>query len=202
MNHTNISNLVFNKLSNVELIDFINQFTPIKNESTSTQIEEEFRRRDFNYQHLINHKKELQLVQPLRLIDGNLFEVNIPKPPMVGNFYRKVKELIDFLKFSPFLEGKNLVTFDYILDQFYATKDDVKIIEENELENLPSNTVFIGFKNTFQTFPNEQILDKISYLETFVIIDKGPFYRGLKEVVIYKNNQVVDVWKPTNIDSE
>lgn len=199
MSQTHIASLVFDRLSDVELIDFINQFTPIKNEQILVQIEDELKERKFNYQHLINHKNELQLQQPLRLIDGNLFELNIPKPPMVGTFYKNVRQLIDFLQNSPFLKGKNLVTFDYILDQFYATKNDVQIITNDDLAKLSNDNVFIGFKNSLQTFPNKEILDQISHLDTLILIDKGPFYRGIKQATVYKNNKIVDQWQPLPI---
>ena len=199
MNQTNIAELVFDKLSDTEFIDFINQFTPIKNEQILWQIEEELKERNFNYQHLINHEKELQLQQPLRLIDGNLFELNIPKPPMVGTFYKDVRQLIDFLKNSEFLKNKKLVTFDYILDQFYATKNDIEVISTNDISKLNKSHVFIGFKNNFQTFPNQEILNMINHLETFVVINKGQYYRGLKEAIVYKNKEVVDQWQPKNI---
>ena len=118
---------------------------------------------------------------------------------MVGTFYKNVRQLIDFLQNSPFLKGKNLVTFDYILDQFYATKNDVQIITNDDLAKLSNDNVFIGFKNSLQTFPNKEILDQISHLDTLILIDKGPFYRGIKQATVYKNNKIVDQWQPLPI---
>lgn len=199
MNTTNITDLVFTRLSDTDFIDLINQFTPIKNEQLLLLIEKELNQRNFNYQHLINSNNEFKLQQPLRLIDGNLFELNIPKPPMVGTFYKNVKQLIDFLKNNPYLQNKKLVTFDYILDQFYASTNDVEIIEENQLKNLSNNCVFIGFKNNSQTFPNESVLKQIAHLNTFVLINKGDYYRGLKEAYIYQNNEIAAHWEPNKI---
>lgn len=186
--------LILNQLSNEEVVDFINQIVPLKNEDLLYQIQEEFEIRQINYQHLLSREKQLQLTQPLRLIDGNLFELNIPKPPMIGTFYQKVRQLGNYLFQHPLLEGKHLVTFDYILDQFYLTTDTIRVISEDEIDQLTKDEVFIGFRNSTQTFPNQQIFDQIKNLEYYIIIDKGPFYRGLSKVEIYQKDTILDQW--------
>lgn len=186
--------LILNQLSNEEVVDFINQIVPLKNEDLLNQIKEEFDIRQINYQHLLSRERQLQLTQPLRLIDGNLFELNIPKPPMVGTFYQKVRQLGNYLFHHPLLEGKNLVTFDYILDQFYLMPDRIRVITENEVVQLTTNDVFIGFKNAQQIFPNAQLFKHIKNLEYYILIDKGPFYRGLSKATIYQNDTILDQW--------
>lgn len=187
-------NVVFQQLENVELIEFINQLVPIRNEELLDQIKESFIERGFNYQHLL-YQNQLQLNQPLRLIDGNLFELKIPKPPMIGPFYKILNELRIFLNEHPELKGKRKVTFDYILDQFFLSEQDVKIIQEDDLKFLKENDIFIAFRNQVQTFPNEEIRKQISHLPLQIIIDKGPFYRGLQKATVYRNNEVIAIWE-------
>ena len=187
-------NVVFQQLENVEFIEFINQLVPIRNEDLLDQIKESFIERGYKYQHLLHHG-ELQLKQPLRLIDGNLFELKIPKPPMVGPFYKILHELKVFLNEHPELKDKRKVTFDYILDQFFLSEQDVKIIREDDLKLLTKKDVFIAFRNQTQTFPNKEILEKISHLPLLIIIDKGPFYRGLQKATVYRNSEAIAIWE-------
>lgn len=192
MSTSKILETSFSQATNEELIEIINQLFPITNQELLMQIKEELDSRNINYQLLINFNQEFNISQRIRLIDQNIFELKIPKPPMVGPFFKKVKKLSHYLKSCPHLDNKKLVTFDYILDQFYLTTDDVNLIEEKDIEKLDDNCVFVAFKNKLQVFPNNEILNKIKHLDTLVIIDKGGFYRGLKNVTILKNNQIVD----------
>ena len=192
MSDSQVLNTAINQATNAELIDLINELRPIINPKLLSQIKQELKKRQINYQHLLNRENELKITQPLRLIDNNLFELKIPKPPMVGTFYRKVKKLAHYLNSSPILEGKQLVTFDYILDQFYLTTKEVKVIKEDDIKDLDANSIFIGFRNHIQTFPNTEILSKLNHLDTLIIINKGPYYRGLKDVLVLRNNVIVD----------
>lgn len=179
--------------TNEELIELINELFPITNQDFLSQIQKEFEQRNIHYKLLINFKNEFTISQRIRLIDNNIFELKIPKPPMVGPYFKKVKKLSHYLKSSPYLDNKKLVTFDYILDQFYLTTDDVQVIEEKEIQTLDNQHVFIAFRNLSQLFPNATILNQINHLETLVIIDKGGFYRGIKKVNIITNGKIVDV---------
>ena len=192
MSQSQILDYSLQKANNEELIQLINELFPITNQQILSQIKEEFDCRKINYKLLINFDNEFTITQRVRLIDNHIFELKIPKPPMIGNFYKDVKKLSHYLKSSPYLDNKQLVTFDYIIDQFYLTENDAKIIEEDDLQNLDNQNAFIAFKNQSQLFPNDEILKKINNLDTFVIIDKGGYYRGLKKVLILKNKEVVD----------
>ena len=178
--------------TNEELIVLINELFPITNPELLSQVRKEFEQRNINYKLLINFDHEFTISQRIRLIDNNIFELKIPKPPMVGPYFKKVKKLAHYLKSSPYLDNKKLVTFDYIQDQFYLTEQEAKVIEEKEIKTLDEDHVFIAFRNLSQLFPNATILNQIKHLDTLVIIDKGGYYRGMKKVIILKNNQIVD----------
>ena len=128
---------------------------------------------------------------PLSLIDGCLFERNIPKPPLVGNFYPIVNRLKSFLINTQELQNKKFKTFDYIFDQLFLTKDLITVISQEDISQLTENDVFICFKNSQQQFPNQEILKIIPSKNYLVTIDKGNYYRGLKSVSIYQNNQII-----------
>ena len=83
----NINELNLAPISNEKLIDFINQQLPITNPDLKNHIIAEFKNRGLDYRHLYNSKTdELNIKLPLSLIDGCLFERNIPKPPLVVIF--------------------------------------------------------------------------------------------------------------------
>lgn len=188
----NISELNLSPITNEKLVHFINYQLPITNKDLKKHIVKEFDNRNLDYRHLYNSKvKELEIKLPLTLIDGCLFERNIPKPPLVGNFYSTVNKLKNFLTNSEELKGKKIKTFDYIFDQLYLTNNIVEIIEEKEINTLSKNDVFIIFKNTVQQFPNQSILNKITLKSNIIIVDKGNFYRGLKSVSILKNTSII-----------
>lgn len=188
----NISELNLSPITNEKLVHFINYQLPITNKDLKKHIVKEFDNRNLDYRHLYNSKvKELEIKLPLTLIDGCLFERNIPKPPLVGNFYSTVNKLKDFLTNSEELKGKKIKTFDYIFDQLYLTNNIVEIIEKKEINTLTENDVFIIFKNTVQQFPNQSLLNKITLKSNIIIVDKGNFYRGLKSVSILKNTSII-----------
>lgn len=188
----NISELNLSPITNEKLVHFINYQLPITNKDLKKHIVKEFDNRNLDYRHLYNSKvKELEIKLPLTLIDGCLFERNIPKPPLVGNFYSTVNKLKDFLTNSEELKGKRIKTFDYIFDQLYLTNNIVEIIEEKNINSLTENDVFIIFKNTVQQFPNQNLLNKITLKSNIIIVDKGNLYRGLKSVSILKNTSII-----------
>ena len=152
----------------------------------------EFKNRGLDYRHLYNSKTdELNIKLPLSLIDGCLFERNIPKPPLVGNFYTIVHRLRNFLQHSKELNGKKLKTFHYIYDQLFLPYDVVEIISEDEIGNLTENDVFVPFKNSKQHFPNEAALQKVPKNHLIVTVDKGNYYRGLNKVYISLNDTII-----------
>ena len=188
----NINELNLAPISNEKLIDFINQQLPITNPDLKNHIIAEFKNRGLDYRHLYNSKTdELNIKLPLSLIDGCLFERNIPKPPLVGNFYTIVHRLRNFLQHSKELNGKKLKTFHYIYDQLFLPYDVVEIISEDEIENLTENDVFVTFKNSKQHFPNEAALQKIPKNHLIVTVDKGNYYRGLNKVYISLNDTII-----------
>ena len=188
----NINELNLAPISNEKLIDFINQQLPITNPDLKNHIIAEFKNRGLEYRHLYNSKTdELNIKLPLSLIDGCLFERNIPKPPLVGNFYTIVHRLRNFLQHSKELNGKKLKTFHYIYDQLFLPYDVVEIISEDEIRNLTENDVFVTFKNSKQHFPNEAALQKIPKNYLIVTVDKGNYYRGLNKVYISLNDTII-----------
>ena len=188
----NINELNLAPISNEKLIDFINQQLLITNPDLKNHIIAEFKNRGLDYRHLYNSKTdELNIKLPLSLIDGCLFERNIPKPPLVGNFYTIVHRLRNFLQHSKELNGKKLKTFHYIYDQLFLPYDVVEIISEDEIENLTENDVFVTFKNSKQHFPNEAALQKIPKNHLIVTVDKGNYYRGLNKVYISLNDTII-----------
>lgn len=188
----NITELNLAPISNEKLVDFINLQLPIENNQLKQHIINEFEVRALDYRHLYNSKtQELAINYPLTLIDNCLFERNIPKPPLVGSFYPIVNRLKSFLINTEELKNKQLKTFDYIFDQLFLTNDTIKIITEEEINQLAENDVFVTFKNSKQHFPNDSILKKISSKNYIVTIDKGNLYRGLRNVSITLNNAVV-----------
>lgn len=188
----NISELNLAPISNEKLVEFINQQLPITVPALKEHIMEEFKKRALDYRHLYNSKTdELTIKLPLSLIDGCLFERNIPKPPLVGNFYAIVHRLRNFLQHSKELNGKRLKTFHYIYDQLYLPYGLVDIISEDEIKNLTENDVFITFKNSKQHFPNHKILQKISKDHLVLTVDKGNFYRGLNKVTLSLDHKII-----------
>lgn len=188
----NISELNLAPISNEKFVDFINLQLPIVNKDLENQIIEEFKIRNLDFRHLYNSKtNDLNIKLPLSLIDGCLFERNIPKPPLVGNFYPIVNRLKSFLINTQELQNKNFKTFDYIFDQLFLTKDLITVISQEDISQLTENDVFICFKNSQQQFPNQEILKIIPSKNHLVTIDKGNYYRGLKSVSIYQNNQII-----------
>ena len=188
----NINELNLAPISNEKLIDFINQQLPITNPDLKNHIIAEFKNRGLDYRHLYNSKTdELNIKLPLSLIDGCLFERNIPKPPLVGNFYTIVHRLRNFLQHSKELNGKKLKTFHYIYDQLFLPYDVVEIISEDEIRNLTENDVFVTFKNSKQHFPNEAVLQKIPKNHLIITVDKGNNYRGLNKVYISLNDTII-----------
>ena len=188
----NISELNLAPISNEKFVDFINLQLPIVNKDLENQIIEEFKIRNLDFRHLYNSKtNDLNIKLPLSLIDGCLFERNIPKPPLVGNFYPIVNRLKSFLINTKELQNKNFKTFDYIFDQLFLTKDLITVISQEDISQLTENDVFICFKNSQQQFPNQEILKIIPSKNYLVTIDKGNYYRGLKSVSIYQNNQII-----------
>lgn len=188
----NISELNLAPISNEKFVDFINLQLPIINKDLENQIIEEFKIRNLDFRHLYNSKtNDLNIKLPLSLIDGCLFERNIPKPPLVGNFYPIVNRLKNFLINTEELQNKNFKTFDYIFDQLFLTKDLITVISQEDISQLTENDVFICFKNSQQQFPNQEILKIIPSKNYLVTIDKGNYYRGLKSVSIYQNNQII-----------
>lgn len=188
----NISELNLAPISNEKLVDFINQQLPITSPALKGHIVAEFKKRGLDYRHLYNAKKdELNIKLPLSLIDGCLFERNIPKPPLVGNFYTIVHRLRNFLQHSKELNGKRLKTFHYIYDQLYLPYGLVEIISEDNLKNLTENDVFITFKNSKQHFPNDKIIQKIPQNNLLITVDKGNFYRGLDKVILSHHHTII-----------
>lgn len=188
----NISELNLAPISNEKFVDFINLQLPIVNKDLENQIIEEFKIRNLDFRHLYNSKtNDLNIKLPLSLIDGCLFERNIPKPPLVGNFYPIVNRLKSFLINTKELQNKKFKTFDYIFDQLFLTKDLITVISQEDISQLTENDVFICFKNSQQQFPNQEILKIIPSKNYLVTIDKGNYYRGLKSVSIYQNNQII-----------
>lgn len=197
----NISELNLAPISNEKFVDFINLQLPIVNKDLENQIIEEFKIRNLDFRHLYNSKtNDLNIKLPLSLIDGCLFERNIPKPPLVGNFYPIVNRLKNFLINTKELQNKNFKTFDYIFDQLFLTKDLITVISQEDISQLTENDVFICFKNSQQQFPNQEILKLIPSKNYLVTIDKGNYYRGLKSVSIYQNNQFVSELNLVNPD--
>lgn len=188
----NISELNLAPISNEKFVDFINLQLPIVNKDLENQIIEEFKIRNLDFRHLYNSKtNDLNIKLPLSLIDGCLFERNIPKPPLVGNFYPIVNRLKSFLINTKELQNKNFKTFDYIFDQLFLTEDLITVISQEDISQLTENDVFICFKNSQQQFPNQEILKIIPSKNYLITIDKGNYYRGLKSVSIYQNNQII-----------
>ena len=188
----NISELNLAPISNEKFVDFINLQLPIVNKDLENQIIEEFKIRNLDFRHLYNSKtNDLNIKLSLSLIDGCLFERNIPKPPLVGNFYPIVNRLKNFLINTKELQNKKFKTFDYIFDQLFLTKDLITVISQEDISQLTENDVFICFKNSQQQFPNQEILKIIPSKNYLVTIDKGNYYRGLKSVSIYQNNQII-----------
>ena len=188
----NISELNLAPISNEKFVDFINLQLPIVNKDLENQIIEEFKIRNLDFRHLYNSKtNDLNIKLSLSLIDGCLFERNIPKPPLVGNFYPIVNRLKSFLINTKELQNQNFKTFDYIFDQLFLTKDLITVISQEDISQLTENDVFICFKNSQQQFPNQEILKIIPSKNYLVTIDKGNYYRGLKSVSIYQNNQII-----------
>ena len=197
----NISELNLAPISNEKFVDFINLQLPIVNKELENQIIEEFKIRNLDFRHLYNSKtNDLNIKLPLSLIDGCLFERNIPKPPLVGNFYPIVNRLKNFLINTEELQNKNFKTFDYIFDQLFLTKDLITVISQEDVSQLTENDVFICFKNSQQQFPNQEILKIIPSKNYLVTIDKGNYYRGLKSVSIYQNNQIISELNLVNPD--
>ncbi|MBO6211499.1 hypothetical protein [Algoriella sp.] len=197
----NISELNLAPISNEKFVDFINLQLPIVNKELENQIIEEFKIRNLDFRHLYNSKtNDLNIKLPLSLIDGCLFERNIPKPPLVGNFYPIVNRLKSFLINTQELQNKNFKTFDYIFDQLFLTKDLITVISQEDISQLTENDVFICFKNSQQQFPNQEILKIIPSKNYLVTIDKGNYYRGLKSVSIYQNNQIISELNLVNPD--
>ncbi|HCC94019.1 hypothetical protein HXZ62_08685 [Empedobacter falsenii] len=188
----NISELNLAPISDEKLVDFINQQLPITVPALKDHIIEEFKRRGLDYRHLYNVKTdELNIKLPLSLIDGCLFERNIPKPPLVGNFYAVVHRLRNFLQHSKELNGKRLKTFHYIFDQLYLPYELIDIISEDDVKNLTEDDVFITFKNSKQHFPNDKIINKIPKNNLLITVDKGNYYRGLDKVILSHQNTII-----------
>ncbi|MGV0921788.1 hypothetical protein ACTS94_15815 [Empedobacter falsenii] len=188
----NISELNLAPISDEKLVDFINQQLPITVPALKDHIVEEFKRRGLDYRHLYNVKTdELNIKLPLSLIDGCLFERNIPKPPLVGNFYAVVHRLRNFLQNSKELNGKRLKTFHYIFDQLYLPYELIDIISEDDVKNLTEDDVFITFKNSKQHFPNDKIINKIPKNNLLITVDKGNYYRGLDKVILSHQNTII-----------
>ncbi|WP_413531825.1 hypothetical protein [Empedobacter brevis] len=188
----NISELNLAPISDEKLVDFINQQLPITVPALKNHIIEELKKRELDYRHLYNAKTdELNIKLPLSLIDGCLFERNIPKPPLVGSFYAVVHRLRNFLQYSKELNGKRLKTFHYIFDQLYLPYELIDIISEDDIKNLTENDVFITFKNSKQHFPNDKIINRIPKNNLLITIDKGNYYRGLDKVILSHQNTII-----------
>lgn len=188
----NISELNLSPITNEKLVHFINYQLPITNKDLKEHIVREFDNRKLDYRHLYNSDvNELEIKLPLSLIDGCLFERNIPKPPLVGNFYSTVNRLKNFLVNTEELKGKTLKTFDYIFDQLYLSTDLIEVIDEDKINELSKNDVFIIFKNTVQQFPNQNLLNRIALKSKIIVVDKGSRYRGLKNVSILENQAII-----------
>ncbi|MDM1524190.1 hypothetical protein HX088_13035 [Empedobacter sp. 225-1] len=188
----NISELNLAPISDEKLVDFINQQLPIKVPALKDHIIEEFKKRGLDYRHLYNVKTdELNIKLPLSLIDGCLFERNIPKPPLVDNFYAVVHRLRNFLQHSKELNRKRLKTFHYIFDQLYLPYELIDIISEDDVKNLTEDDVFITFKNSKQHFPNNKIINKIPKNNLLITVDKGNYYRGLDKVILSHQNTII-----------
>ena len=188
----NLAELNLAPISNEKLITFINFQLPITNKELTVHLINEFKNRKLDYRHLYNSKTdELTIKLPLDLIDGCIFERNIPKPPLVGNFYPIVRKLKNFLTETEKIKGKNFKTFDYIFDQLYLSHDLIEVISEESVQHLTEQDVFIGFKNSQQTFPNQTILNQITASRLSIIVDKGKLFRGLEKVVLVQHNQII-----------
>jgi len=188
----NISELNLSPITNEKLVHFINYQLPITNKDLKEYILREFDNRNLDYRHLYNSDvNELEIKLPLSLIDGCLFERNIPKPPLVGNFYSTVNRLKNFLVNTEELKGKTFKTFDYIFDQLYLPSNIIEVITEDDINKLSKDDVFIIFKNTVQQFPNQNLLNKIALKSKIILVDKGSRYRGLKNVSILENEAII-----------
>lgn len=188
----NISELNLSPITNEKLVHFINYQLPITNKDLKEHIVREFDNRNLDYRHLYNSDdNELEIKLPLSLIDGCLFERNIPKPPLVGNFYSTVNRLKNFLVNTEELKGKTFKTFDYIFDQLYLPSNIIEVITEDDINKLSKDDVFIIFKNTVQQFPNQNLLNKIALKSKIILVDKGSRYRGLKNVSILENEAII-----------
>ncbi|WP_313581331.1 hypothetical protein [Chishuiella sp.] len=188
----NISELNLTSITNEKLVHFINYQLPITNKDLKEILLKEFKNRNLEYRHLYNFQlNELDIKNSLHLIDDCLFEKNIPKPPLVGNFYPIVRRLKNFLMTSEELKGKRLKTFDYIFDQLFLADDFIEIISEDKIQELNENDVFITFKNKFQQFPNQNVLKRITLKSSIIVIDKDNYYKGYKRISIHKDNSVI-----------
>ncbi|GGE93166.1 hypothetical protein SAMN05443634_106134 [Chishuiella changwenlii] len=188
----NISELNLSPITNEKLVHFINYQLPITNKDLKEHIIREFDNRNLDYRHLYNSDvNELEIKLPLSLIDGCLFERNIPKPPLVGSFYSTVNRLKNFLVNTEELKGKTFKTFDYIFDQLYLPSNIIEVVTEEDINKLSKDDVFIIFKNTVQQFPNQNLLNKIALKSKIILVDKGSRYRGLKNVSILENEAII-----------
>lgn len=188
----NISELNLTSITNEKLVHFINYQLPITNKDLKSILLKEFQNRNLEYRHLYNSQSnELNIKNSLYLIDNCLFEKNIPKPPLVGNFYPIVRRLKNFLLTSEELKGKKIKTFDYIFDQLFLDDDLIEIITEDKISDLNENDVFITFKNRVQQFPNQNLLKRITLKSSIIVIDKDKYYKGYKKISIYKDNSII-----------
>ena len=144
----------FTNLSDSELIHWINQSDNKQCNEYQEKLITEFKTRDWNYTNLVlNRSGNLQLSCPIYLSQKTLFEVDIPYPSMVNNFFKTVLQpIIVFLDEQTELKGKELVTLPFVADQLFLGSR-IKTVEFQDLSSLNDNQIFVFIQQFGKIFP-------------------------------------------------
>ena len=170
-------------LSDSELVNWINQSENKLCDEYYEMLITEFTSRDWNYTNLVlKTSDDLELSCPIYLSQRTLFEVNIPYPSMVNNFFKTVLQpILNFLDELDELKGKELVTLPFVADQLFLGSR-VKSIELQELASLNENQIFVFIRQFGKTFPEMEKVYPNLKNKTILTFDKGERYRGLVSV--------------------
>lgn len=171
-----------------DLINQINGIFSIREEETLNQIVTVFEKQNIDYRNLIVGNGQLKLNCPLKLVNATIFELNIPYPPMTSRFFPVVMRLADFLEKHS--NGSKIVTLDYIFSQIFLSNEQVGLI--TNLSEVGKDQLFIGLKSKGEIYPNLDEIKNNSEIQYYFIVDKGEYYRGLKSVTYYENEQIID----------
>ena len=167
--------------NNQQFIETLNSLVPITDPFIIKIFEEEFYKRDFDFNNLILNPKEIRLLQPVRLVNNTLFETQIPLPNLVSAFYPKVKKLSDFLHNNSVQLKKRLVTYDYVLDQLFISPDEVELVNPSNDLMANDTSVFIVLKQQDKYFPDLKSLP----FDLYFVVEKSLVYRGLQKISLY-----------------